>query len=147
MDINYSTALVSSRIEEFKIPLALDLLRFLHTDKELCEYTVTTNTPKPYQYDLGEEYLSRMTYYGRSLYELHSSGNIIYPSSNSPVFYRNFNNLTPEFRPWVSTIGTSTYNVPITGLRASGVDAKDYFDGLMNARGETYWRNNILVNL
>ena len=147
MDINYSTALVSSRIEEFKIPLALDLLRFLHTDKELCEYTVTTNTPKPYQYDLGEEYLSRMTYYGRSLYELHSSGNIIYPSSNSPVFYRNFNNLTPEVRPWVSTIGTSTYNVPITGLRASGVDAKDYFDGLMNARGETYWRNNILVNL
>ena len=147
MDINYSTSLVSSRIEEYKIPLAYDLLRFLHTDEELCEYTVATNTPKPFQYDLGEEYLDRMTYYGRSLYEMHSTGNIIYPSSNSPVFYRNFSNLTPEFRPWVSTIGTSSYNVPITGLRASGVDAKAYFDGLMNARGETYWRNNILINL
>lgn len=147
MDINYSTMLISSTIDEYKIPLATDFLRFLHTDTELCEYTVATNTPKPFDYELGEDYLSRMTYYGRSLYELHSSGNIIYPSSNEPVFYKNFTNLTPESKPWVSTIGSSSYNVPMTGLRASGVDAKAYFDGLTAARGETYWKNNILINL
>lgn len=147
-DINYSAIVVNANIESFRIPLAKAFLRFLHTDTEMREYTVATNTPKPYNYTMTDEYLNQMTYYGRSLYNLHSSSTIIYPASNEEVFYKNQADLCPTMgTPWASIVNTRSFGIPVTALREDGVNAKNYFEGISAARGETYWKTNILSKL
>lgn len=146
-DINYSTALVNAKIEAYKIPLAKAFLRFLHTDGEMREYNVATNTPKPFRYTMTDADLARLTYYGRSLFALHATGTIVYPASTEEVFYRNQAILNPTDRPWASIVNGTSYGIPVTALKNADVDAKGYFEGISNARGQAYWNNYVLSNL
>lgn len=129
-DINYSTTFVNAVIDPQIIPLAKKFVRFLHTDREMREYTATTNTPKPFDFEMTQEYLDKMTHYGRSLYKLHSSGTIIYPSSENPFFAENQWLLTPTEMTWNSVVNRQGYGCPVLGLREPGVDAEGYFKGL-----------------
>ena len=85
----FSSVFVKSTIEENKKAIAIDFLQFLHTDDELRQFTVVTNTPKAFAYTMSEENMSKMTEFGRSLFTLKDSAEVVYPLDRNSVFVNN----------------------------------------------------------
>lgn len=85
----FSSVFVKSTIDESKKALAIDFLQFLHTDEELQQFTVVTNTPKAFNYTMSKENLAKMSEYGRSLFGLKERSDVVYPLDTNDVFVNN----------------------------------------------------------
>lgn len=85
----FSSVFVKSTIDESKKALAIDFLQFLHTDEELRSFTVVTDTPKALNYSMDKDNLDKMSEYGRSLFNLKESANVVYPLDTNSVFVNN----------------------------------------------------------
>ena len=85
----FSSVFVKSTIDEEKKAIAIDFLQFLHTDEELQQFTVVTDTPKALSYSMSKENSAKMSEYGRSLVAVKESANVIYPLDKNSVFVNN----------------------------------------------------------
>ncbi len=141
----FSTVFVKSTIESWKMTLAVDFLQFVHTDESLCEFTVTTNTPKAFTYSLTDEDKGKMSEYGRSLFTLNEKADVVYPLSQNPVFVNNqtlFKDY-PENGMYQSTVGSDRSNPVSTFKDYPNISAIDYFNGLYTFRKNlSIWKNS-----
>mgnify|MGYP002524504098 CR=1 FL=1 len=85
----FSSVFVKSTIAEEKKAIAIDFLQFIHSDDELRQFTVVTNTPKALKYSLTDENKAQMSTYGKSLFELKDSSAVVYPLDTNSVFVNN----------------------------------------------------------
>lgn len=85
----FSSIFVKSTIDEEKKAIAIDFLQFLHTDEELQQFTVVTDTPKALSYSMSKENSAKMSEYGRSLVAVKDSANVVYPLDKNSVFVNN----------------------------------------------------------
>ena len=122
----FSICFVKSNIEEWKIPIALDFIKFVHTDESLAEFTVITNTPKAFNYEIGEEDLDKMTTFGRSVIELKNRSNIVYPYSPDPLYVNN-QSVFGFAEQW--RYSSTTQFAPMA-IRDDGITAEEYFSQL-----------------
>ena len=122
----FSICFVKSNIEEWKIPIALDFIKFVHTDESLAEFTVITNTPKAFNYEIGEEDLVKMTTFGRSVIELKNRSNIVYPYSSDPLYVNN-QSVFGFAEQW--RYSSTTQFAPMA-IRDDGITAEEYFSQL-----------------
>ena len=117
------------------LALAKLFVRFLCTDAEMQYFTAETDMPK--SYDMPQELLDEMTYYGRNVWAYNKSGSVIMPYSSSELYRNNVSSLWYTY-DWESVVGTQTYAYPVDALR-SGVSAKNYFLGM--AVSKEAWDN------
>lgn len=136
----WSTCFIKSNIEEFKIDLAKEFLRFCNTDESLQEFTTTTNATKALDYDLTQEQYESLSYYGKSLWNIVSQADIVRPYSTNPIFL-NYAGTFFWGDQWDSTPPSGTYNYPSAAMNDDKVSAIDYFKGMMTNYSESKWRD------
>lgn len=141
----FSTVFVKSTIEDWKMPLAVDFLQFVHTDESLREFTTTTNTPKAFNYSLTDENKALMSEYGKSLFALKEKADVVYPLSKNSVFVNNqtlFKDF-PENGMYQSTVEKDRSNPVSTFKDYPNISAIDYFGGLYTFRKNlSIWKNS-----
>ncbi len=129
-DILFSFCFMKSNVAESKKSIIKEFIKFCNTDVSLCEYTYTTNTPKALNYTMSETDLAKMSPFGRSVYELKSKSDIVYPCSSSSFFANNQSKFDP--RNQYSTKDTSgletAYSVEL--IAEKGQSAESVFEGL-----------------
>lgn len=131
IDTHYSLGFIKASIDPAKIDLAKKFLMFCCTDESLNHFTVITNTVKALNYELTEENYNKLTYFGKSVYDLHNSSDIVYPYSTEPIYLNN-QSLFSIHNSYGSAIGSKEENHPITYFRAKQTNnAIDYFNGLV----------------
>ncbi len=129
---------INANIAEWKIPLALEFLQFVHTRESLVEFSQITNTVRPYTYEMSEEELSEMTYYGRSVYELRKNADTVVSYSPSPDFRRT-NIYLGKY--WISEFTDgSTQGYPSRAFYAdANLTARAYFEGFTAYYDTAMW--------
>ena len=96
LEVNRGIAFLNSNLKDNDEvrQACLDFLAFLYTDAELAAFTVEMNLPIAMKYSLSDAQLASMTNFGRRLWNLRDNqtgSNVIYNSSNSPIYKRNYN--------------------------------------------------------
>ena len=130
LDKIYSVAFVKNNIEDWKLPLAIDFLKFVNTYESHIEFTTTTNTIRALNYEIPETEKAKMTYFGRSVLELKERSDVIYPYSMND----NYVAYPKEFQ----THGLFWTRIGVQDLDRScyafkerkDVNAKSYFSGM-----------------
>lgn len=132
-----SLCFVKNNIADWKLDLAKEFIRFAYTDESLRDFTTITNTPKAVDYDMREEDLAKMTPFGRSLMEIKSKSNIVYPYSTNSKYANNqeYFGVNNMFR---SKIGTMERQWPSSAFHDDKISAEDYFSGMYNYSKSTW---------
>jgi hypothetical protein len=131
VDTHYSLGFIKSTIDKSKIDLAKKFLIFCNTNESLSEFNVYTNTVKALKYDLSESEYNSLTYFGKSVYDLHKNSDIVYPYSAETVYLDN-QSLLSIHNSFGTTIGTQEELHPISYLRTKQTNnAEDYFNGML----------------
>ena len=117
-----------------KLKVAKEFLKFLHTDVELATFTKLTSITRPYTYTISEADQKQMTYFGKSLMQMKTSADIVYPYSDNLTYIANCTQMRLESWAWTSKFGTQPVTNPFSQFRLNkDLTAKDYFDGLYKA--------------
>lgn len=133
----YSICFMKSNIEDWKKPIALDFIKFVHTDQSLVEYTQITNTPKAFNYTMTTEQLAKLSPYGRSLLELKQRSDVVYPYASHSI-YKNKQGQFVNSAQNYSTVNRTEYQWAAEAMHDGNISAADYFSG-MYAYYKNYW--------
>jgi uncharacterized protein YxeA len=139
-EANFSMAFINANVEPWKQPLAKAFLQFVHTNDSLVEFTKTTNTFRPFEYDMNETDLASLTHWGRSLYDVHVNAAFVTPYAYNAVYLKNISTYANELDIWNSLVGgNSLYNIPTNAMFNNDVTARRYFEGMSNHWTKSYW--------
>lgn len=125
----YSICFMKANVAEWKKPLALDFIKFVHTDESLVEYTTITNTPKAFNYTMNEAQKSALSPYGRSLMEIKERSDIVYPYSSNSV-YKNKQGQFSNDQQLQSIVKGTQYTFSAEAIHDGNVSSGDYFNGM-----------------
>lgn len=70
-----SAMFISGDCSATTLPIAKAFLRYLHTDEALNTFTSYTDIMREFDYELTQESLDRMSYFGKSVYEMYNGKN------------------------------------------------------------------------
>ena len=132
---SYSLCFMKANIAEWKKPIALDFIKFANSNQALAEFSQNTNTPKALKYEMTAEQMNGMTYFGRSVMELQSNSDIVFPYSSEPI-YTNQAGSFAMVNMWNSNVGAEHFSAPSVALRKDQASVENYFSGL-----KSYYQN------
>lgn len=132
---SYSLCFMKANIADWKKPIALDFIKFANSNQALVEFSQMTNTPKALKYEMTAEQMNGMTYFGRSVMELQSNSDIVFPYSSEPIYVNQAGSFA-MVDMWDSAVGAEYYGSPSVPLRKGQVSVADYFSGL-----KSYYEN------
>jgi len=132
---SYSLCFMKANVEDWKKPIAMDFIRFANSDAALAEFSQVTNTSKALKYEMTEEQMAGMTNFGRSIMQLQSSSDIVFPYSSEPIYINQAGSFA-MVDMWDSSVGGEFYGSPSVPLRKGEVSIEDYFSGL-----KSYYEN------
>jgi hypothetical protein len=139
LDFNYSMAFINGNVNETKLAVAKAFLQFIHTDKLLADFTIQTNTPKPYDYSITDDQKGQLSTYGKSLIYLHENGQVLYPYHYNRVYVQDPGNLNTT-QTFQGSINGTPYNLPSLALKENrDVDATNYFWSIANKYNKKWW--------
>ena len=128
---SYSLCFMKANVAEWKKPIAMDFIKFANSNQALVEFSKLTNTPKALKYEMSEEQMNGMTHFGRSIMELQSRSDIVFPYSSEPIYVNQAGSFA-MVDMWDSVVGGEFYGSPSVPLRKGEVPLEDYFSGLKN---------------
>ncbi len=134
----YSLCFMKANVEDWKQPLCIDFIKFVHTQQSLVEFTQVTNTPKAFEYTMTEAEMAKMTYFGRSVITVKQNSDIVYPYSSNPAYINNQGSFGHSLMYKALVNGTERMWAA-TAIHEEGVSAEDYFSG-MYAYYKDNWR-------
>ena len=138
-----SISFINANCSPIEMNMAKAFLQFANTQESLVEFTLTTNTPKALNYELTNDQINEMTYFGKNLWSIKESGNVVYPLSTNEFFKDNQSALN-YCNFFQAVISDKTYNSVVDDLRgtnASRVSAKDFFNGIIAKYDSTWWND------
>ncbi len=110
--------------------LALEFMKFLHTDKMLSKFTRDTSMTRPLNYEISAEDQANLTTYAKSLIDLKKNSNVFYPYSANQLQVDNALYFNAFNWTWNTTIGGQVYRHPwMYFTTVSNPSVKAYFDG------------------
>lgn len=118
--------------------LAYEFMKFLHSDAELVNYTVSTGMTKPYHYEIPDDIKSTLSTYTLSLIEVTETHKIFYPYANNPIALNNYDDF--GFFHWAWNMeydGASYTHGPWAFFRSSAISdsektAQNYWEGTID---------------
>ena len=121
-------------------------LQFMHTRQSLVEFMQMTSMTRPMQFEMTEEEISVMSYYGQCLYYRFKSSDVFDAMSDDPVYLRNYTIFSPVHSYIWSTAGEDLNgtDAPTVILADADIDAKQYFRGMQNFFTSVWWNKNVL---
>lgn len=127
VDANSSFAFINANIKNN--PVALNLaklfLKFCYTEESLQEFTTVCGTAKGVSYSLTDEQYNSLPSYFKSVYDVSSNSDIVYPYSGSKIFVNNQKGfgIAQDTALWQS----GAYGIPLGAMKDAGKTAKEYF--------------------
>ena len=109
ISLSQSFGIVSKNTQQAK--LALEFMKFLHTDKMLSKFTADTSITRPLNYEISEEDQANLSTYARSLIELKKNSDIVYPYSSNTIVNNNPDVFNAYHFIWNTRIGGEKGNV------------------------------------
>ena len=143
LDSHNSIAFINANCSKSELDLAKAFLQFANTQESLVEFTLTTNAPKALNYELTNDQINEMTHFGKSLWSIKESGNVVYPLSTNEFFKDNQSTLN-YCNFFQADISDKTYKSvadDLRGTNASRVSAKDFFNGIIAKYDSTWWND------
>lgn len=126
-DSNSAFAFMSAKIKDDEVAVKLGklFLKFCYTEESLKEFTVTTGVKKGVSYELDKSQYGSMPAYLKSLYDVASNSDVVYPYSDSAIFVNNQGDFgfAQDTRLWQS----GAYAVPIGALKDGNKSPIEYF--------------------
>ena len=99
-----------------------------------------TSAPKGLNYEISEENLQEMSYFGRSVWNVYKNSDIVYPLSTNPLYLNNQSSFE-----YASTFRTSVNGVTYTDIGSAmynnGFTAEQMFNGIAVLNSSTIWEN------
>lgn len=144
VDANYSAAFIKANIAEEKIPLAKLFLQFTSTEAELQQFTVTVGQPRNFNYELTAEQYDSLSGFQKSVWDLKSEADVIYPYSDSEL-YSAFPSAFKYSTYYTSSYLGISYAQPYQDFykaASSGLDAKQYWLGHIGLTNKSAWQNS-----
>ncbi len=124
---NETLVFVNGAIDESKVELAKDFIRFATTDESMKRFTTTTNTLRSYKYELSDDDISKLSFFGRNCYQYVQDATAIYPRANNEYYMSNTNGNTA----FKTTINGKVYSTPSQAFKDdASLTAEDYFMNL-----------------
>ncbi len=151
MEVNSSICFVRGNVDKKKDALIKEFIQFCHTDESLREFTSITYTTKPFAYEMTEEEVGKMPYWGQEMYRLHNEAAYVSSYSTSSVYKKNASKFTQlwegtMFKSQVSA--TKSFNIVTAAMvpleNNVTVSAIDYFKGLAEALTADDWATEFL---
>ncbi len=143
-DSNSSFAFINANIkgDAVAVDLAKKFLKFCYTEESLQEFTVTTGVSKGVKYEMTTAQYEAMPTYFKSLWDIKSNSNIVYPYSNTTIFVKHQPdfNFAQDTAMWTS----GKYSLPWGALKDYKQSAKAYFNqGWTDATAmQNQWNKN-----
>lgn len=111
-------------------PLALEFLRFLHTNDELSHFTAEVNITRTLSYTVTAEDQSKMTTYGKSLLTLKKESDILYPYANELGALNNPQLFWSYGWAWLTDVNGYEYRNPwLYFMEVEDASSEAYFNG------------------
>lgn len=128
LSLSQSFGLVSSSTQNQK--LALEFMKFLHTDKMMSKFTKDTSITRPLNYEITEEDQVGLSTYAKSLIDLKKKSNIFYPYSTNQLQLDN-NLVFSAFNwTWNTRVDGQTYRHPwMYFVGKADATPEKYFEG------------------
>lgn len=143
MDGLNSVGFINANCKGAQLDVAKKFLQFVNTDESLRAFTTTTNSPKSLSYELTDGDLASMSYYGRQLWNIKKTVDIVYPFSTNLKYMNNQSKLSFGVN-FDSKIGSTVRNYVADELRGTSsnkVSAKDYFLGIQKQYDAVWWES------
>lgn len=135
---NSSFGFINKNCENME--LAMEFMRFLHTDAEMAKFTIETSIPRSLKYTVSPEDKEKATAFGQSVIDMVSASKVVYPYSTLSLILNNTERFEESAWFFTSTVGGKTLNNPFTAFTADSgkISAKDYFNGLYTYQRDTW---------
>ena len=115
-------------------------LQFVHTDRQLAQFTVGTSVTRSLNYEMSDEQLAACSYYGRNIYRTKKSADIYYPVSSVDYVVNNIGYYDFETSwCWLSKNGT-VQSTEVLSRIAGGETPRKYFEGLSEYFNAGSWK-------
>lgn len=137
---NDSYCFINANSENLEV--AKLFLQFVHTNKQLANFTIGTSVTRSLNYTMDEDDLAQCSYYGQRIYNLKKSADIYYPVSSVNFVINNIGYFDFEQSwCWMSKNG-SKQSTEVLSRFASGETAQQYFNGLSAYFNKDSWKGN-----
>ena len=150
LETNSSICFVNGNLNTKKDKLVKEFIQFCHTNESLEEFTSITYSCKPYEYEMAEEKVNAMPYWGQELYRLHNEAHFISNYSKHPLYKQNAGKFTEYFtaemfKSIVKINGKdNTVHVVSSTMIKNGISAEEYFNGLAKYMTQKEWEDNFI---
>ena len=104
---------------------AKTFLKYCYTNESLVNFTLDSGTPKGVKYTMTKEELDKLPPYQRSLMEIKSLSDVIYPYSDNVIFVNH--QAAFDYDQGSKIWETDAHLVAYLAFKDNGVSAKDYF--------------------
>lgn len=143
VDSLMSAGFIKSGLSEEKTALAKLFLQFLNTDVSLREFNVLTGAPKSLEYELTQEDMDSISYFGNSILQLRNAENtdIVYPGSSNSIYRSNPANFFSSTE-WNGVSDNVPYSDPQKLMNDKGKTAYEMFLGISNRVTPEFWNNS-----
>ncbi len=115
-------------------------LQFVHTNKQLANFTIATSVTRSLNYTIADDQLAKCSYYGQSIYKMKKNADVYYPVSSIDYVINNSGYFDFETSwCWMSKNG-NTQSTDVLSRFAKGETAQEYFNGLSNYFTASGWK-------
>ena len=119
---------INAKIDESKIKLAKEFVKFCYSDIGLQTFTVQTGIAKGVTYSLTDEQYEQLSPFAKNAWSIRKNAKIVYPHSANKLFINNERALTSDV--WQTTIDSQPYLLTYTAIKDGKKSAKDIFNGM-----------------
>lgn len=135
--INDSTVFINGNVKKEKVEVASTFMRYLHNEQSLNTFTAYTDCVRAFEYELSQESLETMSYYGQYNWRLmtddHTQVINCYPSTPQAV-----KNTSMLFHRSWSFASTKYGSNPATSFHEYNVTAIELFKDIYNDYASTW---------
>ena len=136
IDHSFSLCFMKPNIKEWKKPLVIDFLKFIHSDESLVEFSQVTSTTKAFQYTMTPEQQEVMSPLGRSLYAMQERSDVVYPFASHDYYINNSSRFTMQSL-YVAKSGSKDYTYYSEVFHDNKMNAISFFKGM-----HSYYKSN-----
>jgi len=131
---NDAFCFISANSKDVKLEVAKLFLQFMHTDEQLSAFTAKMSITRSMNYQMKAADLEKMTYFGKSVMEMKSASDVVYPYSGHDYYISNSSNFSLGQWGWRSMVGGRPAMNPFEEyLDHPNTTAQMYFEGLKAA--------------
>lgn len=133
-----SAIIINGAIADYKVDLAKKFVQFCHTDESMSEFSRITSMMKPYDYVMKQADLDNMTYFGKSLANVHNTADKVFLGSSSRLYqhYQGHFTLYDTYKTYINNL---PYTTPFSTFKDEKISAAEYFNRSLKDYTQTGW--------